>query len=32
MAATAVAGRGELVGERAQRVMRMTTALGGIPF
>jgi hypothetical protein len=32
MAATAAEERGELEGERAQRVMRMTTALGGIPF
>jgi hypothetical protein len=32
MAATAAEERGELEGERAQRVMRTTTALGGIPF
>jgi hypothetical protein len=32
MAATAAEERGELKGERALRVMRMATALGGIPF
>jgi hypothetical protein len=32
IAATVVEERGELKGERAQRVMRMTTALAGIPF
>jgi hypothetical protein len=32
MAATAVEEHGELEGERALRVMRMATALGGIPF
>jgi hypothetical protein len=32
MAATAVEERGELEGERAQRVKRVTAALGGIAF
>jgi hypothetical protein len=32
MAATVTEERGGLEGERALRVMRVTTALGGIPF
>jgi hypothetical protein len=32
MAATTAEERGELEGERALQVMRMATALGGIPF
>jgi hypothetical protein len=32
MAATEVEERRELEGERVLRVMRMATALGGIPF
>jgi hypothetical protein len=32
MAATAAEERGELEGERAQRVIRVTAALGGILF
>jgi hypothetical protein len=32
MAATAAEERGELKSERALRVMRMATALGGVPF
>jgi hypothetical protein len=32
MVATATEERGELEDERAQRVKRMTAALGGIPF
>jgi hypothetical protein len=32
MAATAAEERRELEGERALRVMRMATTLGGVPF